>query len=68
MNPVERRNREAQRILQTEFGKNQKEIRRRLLTIGKILLKLETKLSRLELANEKLIEVFEQNNDVEGVE
>ena len=39
-----------------------------MLTIGKILLNLETKLSRLEAANEKLIEAFEQNNDVEGAE
>ena len=59
---------EGQRILQTEFGKNQTEIGWHLLTIGKILLNLETKLSRLELANEILIEVFKQNNDVEGAE
>ena len=59
---------EAQRILQTELGEHPTEIGHHLLTIGKILLNLETKLSRLEAANEKLIEAFEQNNDVEGAE
>ena len=59
---------EAQRILQTELGEHPTEIGRHLLTIGKILLNLETKLSRLEAANEKLIEAFEQNNDVDGAE
>ena len=59
---------EAQWILQTEWGEHPTEIGHYLLTIGKILLNLETKLSRLEAANEKLIEAFEQNNDVEGAE
>ena len=33
-----------------------------------MLLNLKTKLSRLESANDKLIEVYEQNNDNEGAE
>ena len=59
---------EAQRILQTEFSEDQAEIGCLLLTIGKILLDLETKLSRLELANEKVTEAFEKNNDLKGGE
>ena len=31
-----------------------------------ILLNLETKLARLEIANDKLAEAYEQNNDNEG--
>ena len=59
---------EAQRILQTDFNDDRTEIRSHLLSIGKVLLNLEMKLSRLELANEKLSEAYEQANDTEGAE
>ena len=59
---------ETQKILRTEFTGDSTEIGRHLLVIGKVLLNLETKLSRLEIANDKLIEAYEQNNDNEGAE
>ena len=59
---------EAQRILQTNVNDDRTEIRCHLLNIGKVLLSLEMKLSRLELANEKLSEAYEQANDTEGAE
>ena len=60
---------EAQKILQKDFATaDRTEIVHHLLAIGKVLLNLETKLSRLELANEKLNEAYEQNSDLEGAE
>ena len=59
---------EAQRVLQTNVNDDRTEIRHHLLNIGKVLLNLEMKLSRLELANEKLSEAYEQANDTEGAE
>ena len=38
------------------------------MAVGKVLLNLEVKLSRLEVANDKLIDAYEQNNDTEGAE
>ena len=57
---------EAQKILQIDFDNDRTEIGRHLLTIGKVLINLKTKLSRLELANEKLNEAYENNHDEEG--
>ena len=59
---------EAERILQAEFTGDSTEIGRHLLVIGKILMNLEMKLSRLESTNDKLIEAYEQSNDNEGAE
>ena len=59
---------EAQRVLQTNVNDDRTKIRCHLLNIGKVLLNLEMKLSRLELANEKLGEAYEQANDTEGAE
>ena len=36
--------------------------------MGKVLLNLEVKLLRLEVANDKLINAYEQNNDTERAE
>ena len=44
------------------------EIDRYLLSIGKVILNLETKLARLETANEKLIDALEQNEDTTSTE
>ena len=44
------------------------EVWRHLLVIEKVLLNLETKLSRLESTNDKLIEASEQNNEREGAQ
>jgi len=38
------------------------------ILIGKALLNLETKLTRLETANEKLVEAYEQAKDTEATE
>ena len=38
------------------------------LSIGKVLLNLEAKLTRLEAVNDKLAEVFEQGQDVQAAE
>ena len=39
-----------------------------MLSIGKVILNLETKLARLETANEKLIDALEQNEDTTSTE
>jgi len=41
----------------------EREVDRSLLLIGKVILNLETKLTCLEVANEKLADAFEQNED-----
>ena len=38
------------------------------MAVGKVLLNLEVKLLRLEVANDKLINAYEQNNDTERAE
>ena len=38
------------------------------MSVGKVLINLEVKLGRLESANEKLIEAYEQSKDQEGSE
>ena len=51
----------------TELNED-REIDRYLLSIGKVILNLETKLARLETANEKLIDALEQNEDTTSTE
>ena len=58
----------AEKILRTSFTSDMMEIMHHLLVIRKVLLGLETKLARLENANDNLIEAFEQNNHNEGAE
>ena len=53
---------EAQRVLQLEVTGDSTEVQRHLSLIEKVLLNLETKLSRLESINDKLIEAYERNN------
>jgi len=38
------------------------------LSIGKVLLNLQTKLTRLETANDKLVEALEESEDTEAIE
>ena len=57
---------EAQKLLQAECGDGLQETLKYLMSVGKVLMNLETKLGRLELANEKLSEAYEQNEDQEG--
>ena len=61
---------EANTLLQRELTElnEDREIDHYLLSIGKVILNLETKLARLETANEKLIDVLEQNEDTTSTE
>jgi len=59
---------EAEVVLQTDLSENQSELLKLNLSIGKVLLILQTKLTRLETANEKLIEALEQSKDSEATE
>ena len=61
---------EANALLQrelTELNEHRK-IDRYLLSISKAILNLETKLARLETANEKLIDALEQSEDTTSTE
>ena len=59
---------EAEIVLQTDLSENQSELLKLNLSIGKVLLTLQTKFTRLETANEKLIEALEQSEDSEATE
>lgn len=52
---------EAQKLLQEKCSNNLEEVSRLHMAVGKVLLNLEVKLSRLESANDKLTDAFEQN-------
>ena len=58
---------EAQKLMQEECSEGLQSILKYLM-LGKVLMNLEVKLGRLETANEKLIDVYEQNEDSEGTE
>ena len=59
---------ETEELLQTDPSDNPQENLKLSLSIGKVLLNLETKLKRLETANDKLAEAFEQGEDMEAAE
>ena len=59
---------EADELLQTDLSDNLPENLKLSLSIGKVLLNLETKLKRLETANDKLAEAFGQGEDTEAAE
>ena len=59
---------EAQKLLLEKHSNNLEDVIRLHLATGTILLNLETKLSRVELANEKVIEACESNNDTTNAE
>ena len=59
---------EAQKLLLEKHSNNLEDVIRLHLATGTILLNLETKLSRVELANEKVIEACESNNDTTSAE
>lgn len=59
---------EAQKLIQADCGNGLQDILKYLMSVGKVLMNLEAKLGRLELANEKLVEAYEQNKDQEGAE
>ena len=59
---------EAQKLIQADCGNGLQDILKYLMSVGKVLMNLEVKLGRLGLANEKLVEAYEQNKDQEGAE
>ena len=60
---------EAGKILLTDYSTDDAtEVGHHLLVVGKVLVSLETKLARLESANDNFIEAYEQSNDNEGAE
>lgn len=59
---------EAETLLQTEWTDSQQEMLKLSLSTGKVLLSLETKLARLETANDKLAEALEQEENTEALE
>ena len=63
-----RENSEADILVQTEFGDDPQEMLKLSLSIGKVLLNLETKLVRLETANDKLAEAYDQAEDTDAAE
>jgi len=56
---------EASVLLQAEWTDNPQEMLKLHLSIGQALLSLETKLTRLEAANDKLVDALEQAEDDE---
>ena len=58
----------AQGLLQETYSNTLEDVTCLHMAVGKVLLNLEVKFSRLESANEKLIDAFEQNKDSEGAE
>ena len=59
---------EAQKLIQEDCGESLQGTLKYLMLVGKVLMNLEVKLGRLEAANEKLNDVFEQNKDTEGTD
>lgn len=59
---------EAQKLLQKDLNDDPRELEQFLMQVGKVILNLETKLSRFEATNKKLVEVYEQSSDTEAAE
>ena len=61
---------EVNSLLQSKLTKltEEREIIRYLLSNGKVILNIETKLECLEIANEKLADVLEQREDASSKE
>ena len=59
---------EAQKLLLEKHSNNLEDVIRLHLATGMILINLETKRSRVELPNEKVIEACESNNDTTSAE
>lgn len=61
---------EANSLLQMELTEltEEREIDRHLLSVGKVILNIETKLEGLELANEKLADALDQSEDTSSKE
>ena len=63
-NALSREEQEANELLQQDWNNSssEQEIVKFFFLIGKTILNLETKLSRFELANEKLLDAFDAEN------
>ena len=59
---------EAQKLIQEDCGESLQDTLKYLMLVGKVLMNLEVKLARLEAANEKLNDAFEQSKDTEGAD
>ena len=59
---------EAQKLMQADVDDDLPKVVKSLMLVGKVLMNLDAKLSRLESANERVIEALEQNDDTEGSE
>ena len=58
----------ADELIQTELSDNSRDMLKLTLSIGKVLLNLETKLTSLETANDKLAEAYKQAGETEAAE
>ena len=58
----------AQKVLQEQHGNKLEEVMKIHLVAGKVLLNLETKFARVESANDKLVDAYDQSEDTEGAE
>ena len=66
-NTLAREEGEANELLHQEWRENnEQQIVRFCLTIGKVILNLETKLARLEVANDRLMDAYDSGNDSEA--
>ena len=66
-NALSREESEANELLQQDWSdNNEQQIVKFCLTIGKVILNIETKLSRLEVANDRLVDAYGNGNDAEA--
>lgn len=66
--PWQREDAEATELLQREWNDGEvRELEQFLQSIDKVLLNLETKLSWLEMANDKLADAYEQSEETDAV-
>jgi len=58
----------AQKVLQEQHSNKLEEVIEIHLVAGKVLLNLETKFTRVESANDKLVDAYDKSEDTEGAE
>ena len=66
-NALAKEEQEANELLQQDISQiNEQQIMKYSLSIGKSILSLETKLTRLETANDKLMDTYEEESNPEA--
>jgi len=66
-NALAKEEQEANELLQQDISQmNEQQIMKYSLSIGKSILSLETKLTRLETANDKLMDAYEEESNPEA--